>query len=130
MTRYLTPTLALIIGLAALVFTPAYSNANPSTTAAKEIEHLLKFVTESDVDFLRNGDSHKPKEAAEHIRKKYDYYLKKISSAEDFIRLSATKSALSGQVYHVKLTDGTKQTNSEWLLAELDRYREANKAGE
>jgi len=131
MTRTLAPTtLALVLGFALLVFTPARSMAKPDATAEKEIEHLFKFVAESDVTFLRNGSSHKPGEAAEHIRKKYDYYLKKIKTAEDFIRLSATKSALSGKVYHVKLADGTKKTNSEWLLAELERYREENKAAE
>ena len=130
MNRFLPPTLALVIGFALLAFAPAKSIANPGATAKKEIEHLLEFVTESDVIFLRNGDSHKPKEAAEHIRKKYDYYLKKISTAEDFIRLSATKSALSGKIYHVKLKDGSKKTNSEWLLAELENFREAAKAAE
>ena len=125
MTRSFTPVLALVIGFALLAFSPVISDAKPGAAAEQEIEHLLEFVADSDVSFLRNGDSHKPKEAAEHIRKKYDYYLKKIFTAEDFIRLSATKSALSGKIYHVQLANGTKQTNSEWLLAELERYRKA-----
>jgi len=129
-TRKFFPLVALVLGLTLAGFSATSSDASPGPAAEKEIEHLLKYVSNSDVTFLRNGDSHKPKEAAEHIRKKYDYYLKKISSAEDFVRLSATKSALSGKVYHVKLADGTKKTNAEWLLAELERYREDGKAAE
>lgn len=132
MTRFNTPApvFAFMLGFALLAFTQTSSDAKPGATAEREIEHLLKYVSGSDVTFLRNGDSHEPGEAAKHIRKKYDYYLKKITTAEDFIRLSATKSALSGKVYHVRLKDGRKKTNSEWLLAELQHYREEAQAAE
>lgn len=130
MARSLTPVLALAIGFAVLAFRPAISSANPPPSAEREIEHLLNYITGSDVTFLRNGDSHQAGEAAEHIRKKYDYYLNKVFTAEDFIRLSATKSALSGKVYYIKLSDGTRTSNSEWLLAELKSYRQAYKANQ
>lgn len=130
MIRYISPVLTLLFGLTALLSTAVQSNANPNAAAKKEIEYLLKFIARSNVDFLRNGDSHHAEEAAGHIRKKYDYYLKKISTAEDFIRLSATKSALSGKTYYVALMDGSKKSNSEWLLEELANYREKVKTSD
>ena len=46
------------------------------------------------------------------------------------MRLAATKSALSGKAYQVKLKDGTVQPNADWLLEELKRYRTARAAAE
>jgi len=89
------------------------------------IDHLLEFVRTSDVVFIRNGREHTPAEAANHIARKYDHYRKKIETPEDFIRLSATKSMMSGKPYTVRLADGTVMAAKEWLETELARYRAA-----
>jgi len=61
------------------------------------IGHLLDYVANSDCAFLRNGSSYNSKEAAAHIKVKYDYFQKEIKTAEDFIRLAASKSEFSGR---------------------------------
>ncbi len=92
-------------------------------SAADEINHLLNFVKTSSCKFERNGSIHQAAEAVEHIRKKYTYYEDDIENTEDFIRYSATKSAVSGRHYNIHCEGKKIVTSREWLLGELERYR-------
>ena len=112
--------------LAALVSVPALSTPH-AETAGEDLQaviaHLLEYVATSDVVFIRNGKEHSAADAADHIRKKYNHYKDRIETPEDFIRLSATKSMMSGKPYTIRLPDGTVVATKEWLEAELARYR-------
>ncbi|WP_415408036.1 DUF5329 family protein [Sulfurovum sp. CS9] len=88
-----------------------------------EIAHLLEYVKTTECKYIRNGTFHSGPEAVSHIKKKYDYFKNDISSAEDFIRLSATKSTMSGSKYYIKCAGSLKVESGQWLLEELDRYR-------
>lgn len=112
----LTKLLPLIITLS------LYTSANASLLAG-EINHLITFVGDSNCTFIRNGDHHNADEAVEHMQKKYDYFRKKIHSAEEFIELSASKSLLSGKRYWIKCPGEEKKYSSTWLMDELARYR-------
>ncbi len=89
----------------------------------EEIDHLIAFVRDASVRFIRNGKEHSGVEAAEHMQKKREHFAKKIDSAERFIELAASRSLVSKKPYQVQLADGRTLTSSEWLLAELARYR-------
>ena len=67
--------------------------------ASDEIVHLLAYIKASDCQFIRNSKVYTGKEGLEHVKKKYEYFKKKIETAEDFIKYSATKSELSGKMY-------------------------------
>ena len=123
-----TAFVACLSAIAFLAGSPSSVQADPDPKTKAEIDHLLKFVTDSKVTFIRNGDPHKTTEAVKHIKAKRDHYIKKISTAEDFVKLAATKSALSGRKYQVKLADGTTRENAKWLLDELERHRKAEAA--
>jgi len=88
-----------------------------------EIDHLLHYVKTTPCTYLRNGDRHTGKEAETHIRKKYDYFRDDIHSAEDFIRLSASKSTMTGSRYYVECPGSSKMESAKWLMDELKRYR-------
>ena len=88
-----------------------------------EINHLLQFVSETQCQYERNGTMHNGKEAKDHIQKKYDYYEDDIKTTEDFIRLSATKSYLSGKHYKIHCPDQSAIKSSDWLLNELQAFR-------
>ena len=88
----------------------------------REINHLLNFIEQSGCEFDRNGTVHDSAEAREHIQMKYDYARKWISSTEDFIEYTATKSSITGKRYHV-VCAGKRMPSAEWLLNELNRYR-------
>ena len=93
---------------------------------AAEVEHLLTYVEESKVEFIRNGKAYSNEDALKHMNAKADHFKKKIKSAEDFVHYAATKSLVSGKPYQVKTPgpDGKVYACADWLLAELARYRE------
>lgn len=110
--------LVLMICLHALLFMST-AHANEF-----EIQHLMKFIERSQCTYIRNGESYTGKDALEHIKKKYDYYEDDIKTAEDFIRLSASQSTMSGKPYTVECKGQNTQTSEEWLMQELIRMRQ------
>lgn len=88
-----------------------------------EIEHLLDFVNNTQCKYERNGTSHSGKDAVEHIKKKYNYFMDDIDSTEEFIELSATKSTMSGKYYLIACEGKSKIRSQDWLLKELRHYR-------
>jgi hypothetical protein len=59
--------------------------------------------------------------------KKYNHFKKDIKTPKDFIRLTATKSLISGKWYYVKLKNGKTITYQAWLLQALEDYRQRQK---
>ena len=92
-----------------------------------EINHLLDYVKTTKCIYIRNGDRHNGPDAMNHIKRKYDYFEDDIHSAEDFIRLSATKSTMSGKKYHIKCPGQPEVESGQWMLDELARYRKTEK---
>jgi hypothetical protein len=101
----------------------------PATQAAESLEqtihYLLDYIGRSDAVFIRNGSNHTGPEAVDHIKAKYEHFKKDIKTPEDFIRLSASKSLLSGKPYLVHPKGGKEQTMSEWLTEVLKEHRAA-----
>ena len=88
-----------------------------------EINHLLNYVKTTKCTYIRNGTKHNGIEAEKHIKAKYDHYKKEITTAEDFIRLSATQSLISGSKYYIKCPGSSKVESGKWLLTELKKFR-------
>lgn len=111
--------------LKASVFALALVLAPPAeaTSAEAEIDHLLAFIAASPCVFIRNGVSYDGAAAVDHIKDKYDYYREEIHSAEDFIALAASKSALSGKPYLVTC-DGATEPAADWIVRELSAFRQ------
>ncbi len=88
-----------------------------------EIAYLLAFVERSDCVFIRNDTEHGAKDAARHMKRKYDQSREKIHSAEEFIALAATKSTLTGKAYLVRCPNSPAVPAAEWLSEHLARHR-------
>ena len=58
------------------------------------------------------------------MQRKYAHFKDDIKTPEDFIRLTATKSLMTGKLYYVKLKNGEKITSEVWLLQALEDYRQ------
>ena len=99
-----------------LMLLSSHTSAAAGTT--EEIASLLLFIEQSECTFIRNGNHYDALKAREHIEKKYAYYKERISSAEDFILYSATKSSITGEPYRV-ICKGVNMITSDWLKAEL-----------
>lgn len=89
----------------------------------REMTYLINEIRRSPAVFIRNGQSYPGSAAAEHIKAKAEYYRAEIQTAEDFIRLAATKSALTGVRYQVRQPDGTLEPCDVWLTRLLLAYR-------
>ncbi len=90
----------------------------------KEIEHLLDFVVNTSCKYERNGTLYSGIEAQGHIKKKYQYFMGKIKSAEDFIKYSATESTISGTKNTILCENKPVQNSADWLLEELKKFRQ------
>lgn len=89
-----------------------------------EIEALLHYVGNLEgASFVRNGDAHTPKEAEGHLRMKWEKQESKITTAEDFIRLCATQSSVSGKPYFIRYQDGHEVESAVVLLKQLEVIR-------
>ena len=91
---------------------------------AAAINYLLTFVEKSDCTFIRNDRPHTAQQAAAHMQRKYDHFKDEIKTPEDFIRLSASKSLISGKPYMVKTKSGRQLKSETWLLEALAVYRQ------
>jgi hypothetical protein len=92
-----------------------------------EVNHLLAFVKESGCIINRNGTDHPAVKGISHIEKKYDYFRDDITSTEEFIEYSATKSTMSGDFYMVSCPGKEAIRTQDWLMAELKRFRAEQK---
>lgn len=90
----------------------------------QEIQHLLNYIKTTSCEYERNGLTYKGNEAAAHVQDKYNYFKDKIASTEDFVRLCATKSELTGRPYHVQCPNEVQQESATWLLKELKQFRQ------
>lgn len=87
---------------------------------AAEIEDLLAAVAAIEgAEFIRNGQSHAPATAAQHLREKWHANESAISSAEDFIATVGSHSSASGEAYTIRLADGSTLTAERWLSDRL-----------
>ncbi|MBT8364461.1 MAG: DUF5329 domain-containing protein [Deltaproteobacteria bacterium] len=97
--------------------------AAQSQNLATAINYMLAFVENSDCTFIRNDKAHTAKEAVAHMQRKYDHFKDEIKTPEDFIRLAASKSLMSGRPYMVRTKDGKLMKSETWLLEALKDYR-------
>jgi hypothetical protein len=97
--------------------------AFPGESLDDTIAYLLNYVATSPATFIRNGTSHTPAEAVAHIKAKYEHFKPQVKTPEDFIRLSASKSLLTGKPYLVRTPDGKEMQLDAWLTEALQKHR-------
>jgi len=90
------------------------------------VNYLIDHVGKSNATFIRNGATHTAAEAAAHIKAKYEHFKNQIKTPEDFIRLAASKSLLTGKPYLVRTPDGKEMRLDVWLTEALKQYRTEN----
>lgn len=109
--------------LLALLFGIGPASGAPNAATEQTIQHLIGYVSGSELTFVRNASEYRPAEAAAHMQKKYRHFRDDIDTAEDFIRLCATRSLLSGKPYRVVDRAGKTLPTADWLKAELAAHR-------
>jgi Family of unknown function (DUF5329) len=106
------------------LFTSFSACAEVSANAKQEISYLFTHLKSSGCEFNRNGSWYKADAAANHLKQKYEYLLKKgyISTTEDFIARAASESSISHKAYIVKC-EGTETKSATWFKDALTTYR-------
>lgn len=99
-----------------------------SENTGQVVTYLIEQVARSHLTFIRNGEGHSCEEAAKHAQTKYEYFKSRIETAEDFIRLCASKSLISGKPYLVVTPQG-EVTLESWLGQILMEYRRTHEHG-
>jgi hypothetical protein len=93
----------------------------------KKIEFLISSVENlKGAKFIRNGSEYDGKEAAAHLRMKLQNVLV-IETADDFIRLCASQSSISGKPYMIRLSDGKTIKSEEYFRKKLKEYNSNGK---
>ena len=118
-----TVLLGLVIYLSLI---PAAIAAQSATTHT-EIVYLIDAVERSNCEFLRNGSWYDARQAATHLRNKYQLLsaTDQIASAEDFITKAASQSSFSGRAYGLRCRGGALVSSAQWLTTALAKYRGA-----
>jgi len=112
----------LFLMLPSTVFLPSQCRAADTDA---EIQHLKDFIGNSECIFIRNEVEYNSADALKHIIRKYNAARRWIKTTEDFIRLTATKSSMSGKPYKVRCGE-SEMPCADWLYDELSLYREGN----
>ena len=88
----------------------------------KKIEFLISSVENlKGAKFIRNGSEYDGKKAAEHLRMKLQNALV-VQTADDFIRLCASKSSITVKPYMIRLSDGKTIKSEEYFREKLKKY--------
>ena len=106
-------------------FLPAANATGTEESLEQTIRFLLDRVASADATFIRNGESHTPAEAAAHMKAKAEHFKAQIKTPEDFIRLAASNSLITGKPYLIRPTAGKEERVAEWLGAILNDRRRA-----
>ena len=114
----------IVLSLVLLAAAAFADRAMEGAKLAATINYLFSFVANSECSFIRNDKTYTPQEAVSHMKRKYAHFKDDIKSPEDFIRLSASKSLISGRPYMVKPRDGQMMKSETWLLEALKKYRQ------
>ena len=113
--------------LASAILIVAFAGQTFATGSLEQtVNYLIDHVAKSDATFIRNGVSHTPAEAVAHIKAKYEHFKNQIKTPEDFIRLAASKSLLTGKPYLVRAPNGKETRLDVWLTEALKQYRTEN----
>ena len=102
----------------------SFSYADVPTSQKPEVDHLIQFVATTECMFERNGKKYDGERASKHIKRKYKHFRDEITTTEEFIEYSATKSTVSGKSYLVYCAQDDPIESSAWLLEDLAQYRE------
>jgi len=112
--------LSLVVVIIAIFAVAAVARENIEN---RKINYLISAVESlSGATFVRNGTEHNSKDAAKHLRLKLEKAGNRVKTAEDFIKLCASKSYMTNQPYMIKYTDGKMVASETYLRNKLKEY--------
>ena len=121
----MSSTILFKVLIACTLFFTTTDDISKIKTEKDKINYLLNKVENLDqAKFWRNGSYYAASKAVSHMKLKWRRQSDDIKTAEDFIRLAATKSSLSNRYYKIKFKDGTEKRNCDYLREELKKLNQ------
>ncbi|MGA9109601.1 MAG: DUF5329 family protein [Smithella sp.] len=113
----------LVAAFVILALFPGFLRAQDNIEK-KKIELLLSSLENlKGVIFIRNGSEYDDgKAAAAHLRMKLQYAGSRVQTADDFIRLCASQSYITGKPYMIRLSNGKTIKSEEYFREKLKEY--------
>ena len=102
----------------------AFAHAADATSLeGQKINYLIASIeTLQGAQFIRNGTAYNAKAAADHLRLKLRMAGSRVVTADDFIRLCASVSSVSGTPYQIRFTDGRWVSSEAYLRQKLAEF--------
>jgi len=123
------PAVAVLCALLALA--PLTGASDPSPIEDARIDYLLTAVGSlQDAQFIRNGKPYDSKAAVDNLRTKLRAAGSRVQTAEDFIRVCASESSISGKPYEIRFADGTVLLAADFLRQKLLEFDALRGSGE
>jgi hypothetical protein len=90
----------------------------------KKIEFLISSLENlKGAKFIRNGSEYDDgKAAAAHLRMKLQYAGGRVKTADDFIRLCASQSYITGKPYMIRFSNGKTIKSEEYFREKIKEY--------
>ena len=108
--------------MALLAFVMVCAYAQDFSEMAK-IQYLIASVEALEgAKFIRNGREYDVRAASNHLRLKLKTAGDKVRTAEDFIKLCASKSSMTGEPYLIRLADGTTVKSEVFFRDKLKKF--------
>ncbi|WP_163833454.1 DUF5329 family protein [Spartinivicinus ruber] len=99
------------------------SPTQASEQLANEISYLKQQVKDSHCQFLHNGKLYQPTAMLDYIERRYKLFKDDIGNTEEFIVLTASSSAKTGQSLKIQCPDKPPMKTQGWLLDKLQKFR-------
>ena len=111
---------AVLMVLLSLVAADAFAQ-DLSETA--KIQYLIASVeTLEGAKFIRNGHEYDARAASDHLRLKLKMAGDSVKTAEDFIKLCASQSFITGEPYLIRFADGTTVKSEVFFRNKLKTF--------
>jgi hypothetical protein len=112
----------LILGILFLGIEFGYGQG---TREGDKIQYLISSVeTLKGARFIRNGKAYEARMAGDHLRLKLKAAGDQVKTAEDFIRLCASQSSISGEPYRIRFSDGATLESEVFFRNKLKEFSE------
>ena len=90
----------------------------------EKIQFLISSIENlPDAKFIRNGSEYDGKAAASHLRLKLKSVGDRVKTADDFIRMCASQSSMSGKPYMIKFSDGKVVNSEDYFRTKLPEFK-------
>jgi hypothetical protein len=99
--------------------------AAPAALEERKIDYLIASIENlQNAQFIRNGVAYEARAAADHLRLKRRGAGSRVATADDFIRLCASVSSMSGIQYQIRFSDGSVVSSETFLRQQLADFVE------